>query len=162
MHSLIQVSESGQDKPSCVFQPHSCKTLAFVLHQMNRFALPEYIINVMYNLTIQKSIVTSVRSENISKISVVGYNNAFINFECAGTHIYIMRQVNVDLQWSWRGLGFAWVGQTTEDNSIPLIDMTSFSIEILDCKFISVSLYCECAQTLSSMIMFLVMVFLVL
>ena len=145
----IQVSdhESVHDEPRCgLREPHTCKTLAYVLNQMktDSYALgqiSQLFINVMYNQTItQKTLEITLHFRYINKVSVIGFNNAFINFEQAGSSIRIS-QLNFDneLFWSWIGLGFAWVGQF-KVNNIPHISMSSsLEVLVLNCTFISVS-----------------------
>ena len=145
----IQVSdhESVHDEPRCgLREPHTCKTLAYVLNQMktDSYALgqiSQLFINVMYNQTItQKTLEITLHFRYINKVSVVGFNNAFINFEQAGSSIQIS-QLNFDneLFWSWIGLGFSWVGQF-KVNNIPQISMSSsLEVLVLNCTFISVS-----------------------
>ena len=159
----IQVSESGQNRSSCLGQLHACKTLAYVWDMVKKdtFFLPysaeisELLINVMYNQTIPKTLkVTLLNFEYIKKVSVVGYNNAFINFEHAGTSIQILQFSGI--RWSWIGLGFAWVGQSTIHNvyQIPKIVMSLqvYALEVCDCKFVSVSLYSKSTQGLGIVI----------
>ena len=152
----IEVSESGENKYSCLAQEHSCKTLAYVFNQMSKgnFYSTKTVINVMYNQTVEtllKFTTPVLRDKLIKKICVVGYNNAFINLKHAWSLIEISRE-NIGavffLEWSWIRLGFAWVGQHGLDNEIPIIKMLQlYFVEVLDCKFVSVSLYSEFALT---------------
>ena len=155
----IQVSESGLDTSLCISQDHPCKTLAYVFSKMSYgdffSEISKTVINVMYNQTVETSLnfTTPVpRVKIITKISVVGFNDAFINFKHAGSSIQIL-QGNTDgadtaLQWTWIGLGFAWVDQNGIDNEIPNIKMLRlYFLDVRDCKFVSVSLYTEFAQT---------------
>ena len=156
----IQVSESGLDTSSCISQDHPCKTLAYVFSQMSygdfySSEISKTIINVMYNQTVETLLNFTTPHEHVkllTKISVVGYNNAFINFEHAGSLIQIFQWntygADIALQWSWKSLGFAWVGQHGIDNEIPHIKMLRlYSLHVRDCKFVSVSLYTEFAHT---------------
>ena len=150
----IQVSESGLDNSSCISQDHPCKTLEYVFSKMSygdfySTEISKTVINVMYNQSVETSLnfTTPVpRVKIITKISVVGYNNAFINFKHAESSIQILQGNTgaILLRWSWEGLGFAWVGQHGIDNEIPCIKIVEvYFLSVLDCKFVSVSLYTE-------------------
>ena len=148
----IQVSESGADYPACgLSEPYACKTLAYLLNQMKKASyssamILQLFINVMYNQTItQTTLEITLHFEHIHRVGVVGFNNAFINFEQAGSSIQIS-QLNYDdeLYWSWTGLGFAWAGEFTVSN-IPQINMSPGIQQVVfdACTFISVSLFVE-------------------
>ena len=150
------MSESGLDTSSCISQDHPCKTLAYVFSQMSygdfySSEISQTIINVMYNQTIETSLnfTTPVpRVKMMTTISVVGFNDAFINFKHAESSIQISQGntdgVDIALQWSWEGLAFALIGQHSIDNEIPCIKMSEvYFLSVLDCRFVSVSLYSE-------------------
>ena len=158
----IQVSESGQDDLKCIAEPQShyaCKTLVYVLNQMEQgitglpFEPSQVFINVMYNQTIiHKILILNLSPQFYTKsVSVIGFNNAFINFEQTRSSIQISKKPtqgpihpNNKFNWSWIGLGFAWDGQQKLDYEfkIPqIVMMTLSSFEVYNCKFISVSLY---------------------
>ena len=144
----IQVSDHGSvhDEPQCgLREPHTCKTLAYVLNQMKTSydsgLISQLVINVMYNQTItQKTLEITLHFRYIYSVSVVGFNNAFINFEKAGSSIQISQLIyDHSISWSWIGLGFAWVGQFTV-KYIPQISMYAIAeVLVLNCTFISVS-----------------------
>ena len=139
-------------------QGHACKTLDYILGQhvqlmgiLKSADISKLVINVTYNQTIRKTLPVTLPSfECIKEISIVASNNAFINFEHAGTSILISQEVNeIGFYWSWIGLGFAYVGQSTVDNdfNIPQITMLLFyDFTVSYCKFVSVSLYSEFTQ----------------
>ena len=111
----IQVSEHGQDVQSCLYDESPCKTLTYVLCQLETVdsktapsSMASVTIEVMYNQTISIANKYNFSSSSVRNIIISGYRRPFINFHQFGSLQINHSSSTGGLNWTLIELGFAW------------------------------------------------------
>ena len=146
----VQVSEHGQDVQSCLYDENPCKTLTYVLCQLETVDLKttpfmaSVNVKVMYNQTISTVNKYNFSSSSVRNITIFGYKRPFINFHQFGSLQINHSSSTADLNWSWIKLVFAWFGPQESCMKNPVLQYTGMhmyrdAFKVDKCEFISVA-----------------------
>ena len=144
----IQVSERGQDVQSCLYDESPCKTLMYVLCQLETVdskttpSMASINVKVMYNQTISTANKCNFSSSSVRNITIFGYKKPFINFHQFGSLQITHSSSTAGLNWTWIELGFAWFGpqeSTCRNPALQYTGMYGDAFKVDQCEFISVA-----------------------